>query len=263
MRHNSQVATRLLKEENEMLRSQLQGKMEDLEEMQRRQRIEGDAIRSSAAQEGEMYAEQFRRQAQAREEDLSVLKQQYSQVQSMYEERVSKLESSLGKLRKRHRSLLDRRALDFEGFGNDVTALRRQLERLELLFARVVQRMEAQSSRGGGSSRGASEVLAGATTKTYRALALGGQALGNQSSQSRGRRRRTGGGGGGGGRKGGAAGRFLGGGASRSKGGKRSSRRAAAEASIGTAGECEGVLRGGGGRRRRSFETHSSHSPSY
>eukprot|EP00947_MAST-08B_sp_MAST-8B-sp1_P005772 g5772.t1 len=201
LRHNSQVATRLLKEENEMLRAQLQHKIQDLHHLTERSRMEGDAIRSSAVQEGEMYAEQFRRQAQAREEDLTVLKQQYAQVQGMYEARVGKLEGALGKLRGRHKALLDRRALDFEGFGNDVTALRRQLERMELLFVKAVQRAaqlaeQQRSRRGGGGSGSGSGLDDSVGLDGTFGLGGGGGGGGPNTSRMRAYLRKGGGGGG-------------------------------------------------------------------
>ena len=70
--------------------------------------------------ESEAFAEQFRFEAAAREEDITVLKEQYAALQSRYEERVRDLTTRLSRLVKRHRGLEKRRNLEFEGFTKDM-----------------------------------------------------------------------------------------------------------------------------------------------
>ena len=97
-RHAHQVHARIMKEETEMLRSQNEAFVRELQEERRRSIVETESVKTAAEQEAQMYTEQFRREALAREEDLSVLKEQYNEVQKMYKQRVSKLESSLKSL---------------------------------------------------------------------------------------------------------------------------------------------------------------------
>ena len=79
-RHESKMAERVSKEETEMLRTQNQRLVAQLQEERRRFSVELEAVRNAAEQEAKVYTEQFRREALAREEDLSVLKEQVSGV---------------------------------------------------------------------------------------------------------------------------------------------------------------------------------------
>ena len=86
-RHESKMAERVSKEETEMLRTQNQRLVAQLQEERRRFSVELEAVRNAAEQEAKVYTEQFRREALAREEDLSVLKEQVSNVWGRAEER--------------------------------------------------------------------------------------------------------------------------------------------------------------------------------
>ena len=74
-RHESKMAERVSKEETEMLRTQNQRLVAQLQEERRRFSVEIEAVRNAAEQEAKVYTEQFRREALAREEDLCVLKE--------------------------------------------------------------------------------------------------------------------------------------------------------------------------------------------
>ena len=118
LRHNSQVRERILKEENEALRSQNEYIVAQMQALRQRTSLEAKAVKAAAEQQGELYAEKFRQQALAREENLCVLKEQYAAVQKMYDGRVKTLETRLSKLRKRYKVLETRRAQDFEGVSS-------------------------------------------------------------------------------------------------------------------------------------------------
>eukprot|EP00948_MAST-09A_sp_MAST-9A-sp1_P001434 g1434.t1 len=131
LRHDTQVQYRLLKEENEALRAQNDALRRETSDIGRRAAMEAQAFREKTTKAGELYADQFRQQALSREEDLCVLREQYTQVQTMYETRIKELEKKYSKLSKAHTSLKKRRAMDFEGFRRDVSALRQHLKYLE------------------------------------------------------------------------------------------------------------------------------------
>ena len=149
-RHAHQVHARIMKEETEMLRSQNEALVRELQEERRRSIVETESVKTAAEQEAQMYTEQFRREALAREEDLSVLKEQYNEVQKMYKQRVSKLESSLKSMTVKYKQLAHRRQMDFEGYGADVTNLRSQLRKMEDLLVKGTSR---KSLRGRKSKR--------------------------------------------------------------------------------------------------------------
>ena len=77
-RHETKMAERVSKEETEMLRTHNQRLVSQLQEERRRFSVEIEAVRNAAEQEAKVYTEQFRREALAREEDLSVLKDKVS-----------------------------------------------------------------------------------------------------------------------------------------------------------------------------------------
>jgi len=79
-RHESKMAERVSKEETEMLRTQNQKLIAQLQEERRRFSVEIEAVRAAAEQEAKVYTEQFRREALAREEDLSVLKDKVRRI---------------------------------------------------------------------------------------------------------------------------------------------------------------------------------------
>jgi coiled-coil domain-containing protein 77 len=148
-RHAHQVHARVMKEENEMLRSQNADLIRQLQDERRRSVVEQEAVKAAAEEEARMYTEQFRREALAREEDLCVLKEHCAELQSMYKDRVLKLEKQLSALQTRHKQLQHRRQMDFEGYGADVTMLRKQLQRVES----VIVRGGGKGGRRGGGRR--------------------------------------------------------------------------------------------------------------
>lgn len=152
-RHAHQVHARVMKEETEMLRSQNESLVRELQEERRRSVVESESVKTAAEQEAQMYTEQFRREALAREEDLSVLKEQYNEVQKMYKQRVSKLESSLRSLTIKYKQLSHRRQMDFEGYGADVANLRAQLRKMESLVVKGTARRKLRKSKRSINSR--------------------------------------------------------------------------------------------------------------
>ena len=152
-RHEAKVAGRVAKEEIEMLRTQNQRLIEQLQTERRRFAVEMQAVRNAAEQEAKVYTEQFRREALAREEDLSVLKEQYAEVQRLSQAKITDLETRLTQLSKKHRQLEQRRSMDFEGFNNDVVILRKQMRRLEGVAIPPSRAALGARGRGGKKAR--------------------------------------------------------------------------------------------------------------
>lgn len=88
-RHESKMAERVSKEETEMLRTQNQKLIAQLQEERRRFSVEIEAVRAAAEQEAKVYTEQFRREALAREEDLSVLKDKVRRIFLLFLKKMS------------------------------------------------------------------------------------------------------------------------------------------------------------------------------
>ena len=157
LRHASKVSHRSSKEEHEEMAAKL-GKLRAFAaRLQKEEEEEIAVVKEAAAMESEAFAEQFRFEAAAREEDITVLKEQYGALQSRYEERVRDLTTRLSRLVKRHRGLERRRNLEFEGFTKDVAGLRASLYEVEEVVrdAAVLQQGSGGGGGGGGGRGGA------------------------------------------------------------------------------------------------------------
>ena len=107
------------------------------------ERAAADA-KAKAEAEAEAYIAQFRDQLKRREDDIHSLESVHSAVAAQYERRINELEGQLKTLRRKHKELEHRRALDLEGFTADVTTLRRLLSAVDrrLHQTRLVQRLD-------------------------------------------------------------------------------------------------------------------------
>lgn len=176
-RHEAKVSQRVAKEEIEMLRSQNQRLVEQLQEERRRFAVEIQSVRNAAEQESKVFTESFRREALAREEDLSVLKEQYAEVQRMSQTKISDLEKRLKTLSKKHRQLEQRRSMDFEGFGNDITVLRKQVAMLESFASGGTPKVRRGISRKGRSKRQRSKVMSSLSASAIGSFVTEGDTL--------------------------------------------------------------------------------------
>ncbi|EQC25664.1 hypothetical protein, variant [Saprolegnia diclina VS20] len=132
-RHNAQDAARQAQEEIVHL-YQVQTRIEKEKDLVRTQaQQETQAIRMSVREEGNQNAEEFRKQAMARERDIHILKEQYAAVQETYGARIHSLQSRLTTLRGRYKGLENRRNMEMEGFSRDVATLKRHIVKLESL----------------------------------------------------------------------------------------------------------------------------------
>lgn len=119
---------------------------------------ESQAIKESTEREIANLKAEAARVTQQRDDDLRVLQNQYEEVQQNYEEQLRNNKEVIQKLRKKYVSnccpnfatsgalylvtcryveLKRRRALDMEGFTNDVIQLRRALRQLETQWALI------------------------------------------------------------------------------------------------------------------------------
>ena len=149
LRHASKVAHRSSTEEREEMAAKLAKLRTFAARLQSEEEQEIAVVKEAAAMESEAFAEQFRFEAAAREEDITVLKEQYSALQTRYEERVRDLTTRLSRLVKRHRGLEKRRNLEFEGFTKDVAGLRAALYEVEDMLT-AAPRVSAAEQRAVG-----------------------------------------------------------------------------------------------------------------
>ncbi|KAF1322933.1 Mediator complex, subunit med13, partial [Globisporangium splendens] len=148
LRHQSQEAERLAHEELHQMQEKCETLMAERKEAIQQAVVETQALKRSIQEEGNVYAQEFRNQAQSRERDLHILKEQYAAVQEACTHRIQDLQARLTKLRSRYRSLDKRRAMEMEGFTRDITALKRHLQKLEVMhYGRRLTVQERQNLR--------------------------------------------------------------------------------------------------------------------
>ena len=93
------------------------------------------------------YEERLRSYKEKLEESMTTMvnmEAAHGALKMNYEKRISELEASLQKLRKKHKQLEYRRALDLAGFNSDVTQLRKQMSSVDrnLHRMRLIERLE-------------------------------------------------------------------------------------------------------------------------
>ncbi|ETV81631.1 hypothetical protein, variant [Aphanomyces astaci] len=132
-RHDALAAQRSAEEEMARLHSLLRAAEADKEAVQVQAKAETQSIRETIRAEGNLCAEEFRKQAVSRERDIHILKEQYAAVQESYSARISDLQARLAKLRSRYKALEGRRNLEMEGFSRDIATLKRHVVKLENL----------------------------------------------------------------------------------------------------------------------------------
>lgn len=153
LRHQSQEAERVAREELFTLQEQCAVLSTERNHVVQQAVVETQALKKSVQEESNVCAEEFRSQALSRERDLRVLKEQYAAVQEACTLRIQDLQARLTKLRGRYRSLEKRRAMEMEGFTRDVVALKRHLQKLEVVhYGRRLSAQERQSLRLGAYS---------------------------------------------------------------------------------------------------------------
>eukprot|EP01138_Halocafeteria_seosinensis_P001469 gb/GECG01001505.1/.p1 GENE.gb/GECG01001505.1/~~gb/GECG01001505.1/.p1 ORF type:complete len:632 (+),score=126.70 gb/GECG01001505.1/:1-1896(+) len=129
--------TREAAESNRDLRNERDQLREELARARASAQEEVEAVKESSEREiANLKAEAYRI-TQQRDDDLKVLQDQYQQVQQNYEDELSKTREHAESLRKKYADLKRRRALDMEGFTNDVIQLRRALRQLETQWALI------------------------------------------------------------------------------------------------------------------------------
>ena len=130
-RREAQNAHAELHEEEARLAMELEKLGKERKQMKEAAEQAAADAKAKAEAEAEAYIAQFRDQLKRREDDIHSLESVHSAVAAQYERRINELEGQLRTLRKKHKELEHRRALDLEGFTADVTTLRRLLSAVD------------------------------------------------------------------------------------------------------------------------------------
>lgn len=152
LRHTSQESERLAQEELHRMEQHRDAVVREKEQVTQQVAHEREELQEIAREEGNQTVLEFRSQAQARDRDLHILKEQYAAVQEACTKRIQDLQTRLTKLRGRYRSLDRRRAMEMEGFTRDIANLKRHLQKLEVMhYGRRLTAQELQALRMGKS----------------------------------------------------------------------------------------------------------------
>jgi len=112
LRHNAQVAQRVMIEEKQLLRAERESLESDRASAAQQMSIEMAAAREASQAEIELATNDFRSQVQARERDMAVLREQYESVQTVYEARIRDLTGQVEHARSKYTQVNRRRKLE-------------------------------------------------------------------------------------------------------------------------------------------------------
>lgn len=150
LRHQSQEAERLAHEEIHTLQTKCATIASEKQQVTKKVLEDTKTLKETVREESQLYAQEFRNQALSKERDLHILKEQYAAVQEACTSRIQDLQARLTKLRSRYRSLDKRRAMEMEGFTRDLSALKRYLQKLEVMhYGRHLTQQERKALRFG------------------------------------------------------------------------------------------------------------------
>lgn len=112
-------------EENELLKQQIG-------ETTQKAASEVHAVNASAKSSAEQYIALYRQQVADTERTMSLLKDQHNGLQQALAMRVKELEATIQKLKVQYKALEERRGLEVEGFTQEISLMRKKVQRLEL-----------------------------------------------------------------------------------------------------------------------------------
>ena len=150
LRHNAQVAQRVMVEERQLLRAERAALEVDRADAARQMSREVAAAREAADGEIKLATEDFRGQVRARERDVAVLREQYEMVQAAYEARVRDLTQQVEHYKSKYAGLNRRRRLEIQGAQASATEHKREVDTLR---SRLKDRSSRDDDSVGSSQR--------------------------------------------------------------------------------------------------------------
>jgi coiled-coil domain-containing protein 77 len=148
LRHNAQIAQRVMIEEKQILRSERLALEHDRASAARQMSLEMAAAREASQAEISLATDEFRGQVQARERDMAVLREQYENIQGVYASRVRDLEQRLELSLNKYASLNRRRKLEIQGSNRSAMQAKKEIEALK---------GRGRATPGGAKRRGGEE----------------------------------------------------------------------------------------------------------
>ena len=132
LKHNSLAEHRKIVECLEAALTENDGLKNSLTDVSSHAQHEIHATNASARSSAEQYISLYRQQVSDTERTMSLLKDQHNGLQQALAMRVKELEATVTRLKKGYRSLEERRGLEVEGFTQEISLMRKKVQRLEL-----------------------------------------------------------------------------------------------------------------------------------
>lgn len=105
---------------------------EQVGQVQLKAQSEVHSVNSSARSSAEQYISLYRQQVSDTERTMSLLKDQHNGLQQALAMRVKELEATVTRLKQGYKALEERRGLEVEGFTQEISLMRKKVQRLEL-----------------------------------------------------------------------------------------------------------------------------------
>ncbi|CAD8045796.1 unnamed protein product [Paramecium primaurelia] len=103
----------------------------ELDQIQKKYNVENKTALELLEKKSDEYNKKFRSQIKSKDEQLSIIKEQYEQVQNIYINKIQQLEENLSKLIEKYQQLEKRRSLEVEGFKNEIKILTKKVKDCE------------------------------------------------------------------------------------------------------------------------------------
>jgi len=117
-----------LQQENELLRMKNVSIANQLGEVKSSAELENKITKDLVEKRSIEYAEKFKVKARKKEDKLTVVKDQYKKVQTVYIEKISQLESNLRSLKDQYTSLKKKKNLEIAGYKSEIKNLQTQFK---------------------------------------------------------------------------------------------------------------------------------------
>lgn len=119
-----------VQEENQLLRLKNSSIATELYDLKRSTDQEVKVHKDLVEKKSQEYTSKYRNQISQKEDTLQVVKDQYSKVQQIYNDKVKTLEETLIELKSRYNDLKKKKNLEISGYKSEVKALRQEFKRL-------------------------------------------------------------------------------------------------------------------------------------
>ena len=132
LKHESLTERRKVVERLEAVLAENGQLHEHLEAVQLKAQSEVHAVNATAKSSAEQYIALYRQQVSDTERTMSLLKDQHNGLQQALAMRVKELEATVQRLKQQYKLLEERRGLEVEGFTQEISLMRKKVQRLEL-----------------------------------------------------------------------------------------------------------------------------------